>query len=42
MTEVHFTINWSEVGKAILYIAIGAGLVIGVFAWIFKDFRPYK
>ena len=39
--ETIFTINWTEVLKAIGYIALGICIVLGVIAYLFRNFRIY-
>ena len=39
--EITFTINWTEVLKAIGYITLGICIVIGVIAYLFRNFRIY-
>ena len=42
--ETIFTINWTEVFKAIGYISLGICIVIGVIgviAYLFRNFRIY-
>jgi uncharacterized membrane protein YraQ (UPF0718 family) len=41
MTHVEFDINWSEVGKVVAYIAIGAFIAVAIIAYIFRNFKPY-
>ncbi len=42
MTEINFTINWVEIFKIVGYVSLGAAIAIGVFIYVFKDWRPYK
>ena len=39
--ETTFTINWAEVLKAIGYITLGICIVLGVIAYLFRNFRIY-
>ena len=40
--ETTFTINWAEVLKAIGYITLGICIVLGVIAYLFRNFRIYQ
>ena len=39
--ETIFTINWTEVLKAIGYITLCICIVLGVIAYLFRNFRIY-
>lgn len=41
MTHIEFNINWTEVGKAVGYMAAGVLIVLAILMYSFRNWRPY-
>jgi len=40
--HIEFTIVWSEVWKAVGYVALGIIIMLGIIIYIFRNFKVWK